>query len=762
MVAVVKANGNSAASAALAIDVDSAVSQALPDLDAARREYMVGTVHDADPEEMDGGSPEALYDFFSVLLSDYKHDDKVLLQLCQKLSPVLGQYAKQEHARHESDEAGEQEDGQPAGPLRLPGAPVLMGAAMSSKTLSLDTSAHAGKASMVDIAHAAGRQVASRVDEKKLQKAELKLKAKMQKRQTDVEVSFKVLDRPEATAPVTEQQIRDILAARGKNRDVLLSNFDVSHAGLRILSSATLALPFGRRYGLVGRNGIGKSTLMRAIAHREIVGMDKFKHVSIGHVEQELVGDDLSCTESVMQADIYREFLLKEERRLNELISTLGDENSAAAKSGTETVQSAEAKLKEVFQKLEDIDAHRAEARASSILSGLGFTAEMQKQPTKSFSGGWKMRLALARALFCRPDLLLLDEPTNHLDIPAVVWLSNYLVKWPSTLLVVSHDREFLDTVATDILHMHNERLDAYRGNFTMFDATREERKKQAVREYDAQMMYRQQLQAFIDRWRYNAARAAQAQSKMKILAKLPEIEVPTEEIQVTFTFPEPEKISPPVLQMTDVKFGYTPDNVLLRNINLDVRMDSRVAVVGPNGAGKSTILKLLTGQLEPMSGHVFRHGRLRFAFFSQHHVDALEDLSLTPVQFLEKQYPGHQAEEYRRQLGCFGISGRVGLQNLGTLSGGQKSRVVFAALALQRPSILVLDEPTNHLDYMSVDSLADALRQFRGGSLIVSHDQRFIDMVCNELWVCDRGTLTKFHGEGVKEYKKTLLVPDE
>lgn len=568
----------------------------------------------------------------------------------------------------------------------------------------------------VDIAHAGNKQIESRVDAKKLAKAELKIKQKMQKRnKTDY-------FRP------NDDQLREILDARGKMGDLLLSNFDISYSGLKILSDANLTLVYGRRYGLVGRNGIGKSTLLRALYSRQIEGMDRYKHVSFGHLEQELENNDWTCLEMVLKADLLREFLLREEERLKD------DAHE----------------LRQVHEKLEWIMSSTAEQRASSILSGLGFSKIMQQQKTSDFSGGWRMRIALARALFTKPDVLLLDEPTNHLDIPAVVWLSDYLEQWKSTLIVVSHDREFLNCVATDILHMQNQKLNNYKGNFQMFEQTKDERQKQAIREYEAQKLYRQHLQDFIDRWRYNAKRAPQAQSKIKILEKLPDLEVVTEELNVKFKFPNPEKTTQ-IIQMNNVNFSYSKQ--ILKNVSFSVNHGDKIAIVGPNGAGKSTILKLVMGELDP-EGFVFRSQKAKFAYFSQHHVDKL-CYDLNPVSFICSQVQITE-EECRRHLGCFGISGRVGLQQLSTLSGGQKSRVVFACLAAMNPSVLLLDEPTNHLDYMSVDSLADGLKDYEGACLIVSHDLKFINHVCTQIYVCQDQQLIKFNGD-IYDYKKSL-----
>ncbi|KAH9907372.1 P-loop containing nucleoside triphosphate hydrolase protein [Xylariomycetidae sp. FL2044] len=619
----------------------------------------------------------------------------------------------------------------------------------------------------VDLESANARKVESKVDRKKLEKAERKIAAKQSKKQfkfVEYEAS-KLLNQTEDAQSYEEfyMAVNPLQlgsgGGAGKTKDIKIENCDVTIGGTRILTDTDLTLAYGHRYGLVGNNGVGKSTLLRALSRRELPIPT---HISILHVEQEITGDDTSALQAVLDADVWRKVLLKEQTQITARLAEIERQRSSMADTSADAAkldrdrEALDQKLGEVQGKLAEMDSDKAESRAASILAGLGFSPERQQFATKTFSGGWRMRLALARALFCEPDLLLLDEPSNMLDVPSITFLSNYLLGYPSTVLVVSHDRAFLNEVATDIIHQHSERLDYYRGaNFESFYATKEERKKTAKREYENNVAQRAHLQAFIDKFRYNAGKAAEAQSRIKKLERMPVLEAPESEYSVKFKFPEVEKLSPPIVQMSGVTFGYSMDKILLRDVDLDVQLDSRIGIVGPNGAGKTTILKLLIGKLQASQGIISQNSRLRIGFFAQHHVDAL-DLSTSAVSFMAKTYPGRSDEEYRRQLGSFGITGTTGLQKMEVLSGGQKSRVAFACLALTQPHILVLDEPSNHLDIEAMDALAEALNEFQGGVLMVSHDVTMLQTVCTSLWVCENGTVWKFPGD-VQQYKKRI-----
>ncbi|CAI6351740.1 unnamed protein product [Macrosiphum euphorbiae] len=584
-----------------------------------------------------------------------------------------------------------------------------------------------------------------KVDKKKLEKAQAKLQQKQDKRTEQVvkgvgtmSVVNSKMDAATASQVTSKKEAK--LEAKGNNRatDIRIENFDVAYGERILLQNTDVTLACGRRYGLVGRNGLGKTTLLRMISGGQLRIPS---HISILHVEQEVVGDDTPALESVLECDFVRHGLLTREKEINTLIN---NGSTASAELSSE--------LSEIYMQLSAIEADKAPARASVILDGLGFNPDMQKKATKHFSGGWRMRLALARALFSKPDLLLLDEPTNMLDMKAIIWLENYLQTWQSTLLVVSHDRHFLDTVPTDILHLHSQRIDTYRGNYEIFEKTKNEKLKNQQREIEAQMAHRAHVQEFIDRFRYNANRASSVQSKIKMLEKLPELKPIEKEVEVVLRFPETEGLSPPILQLDDISFAYPGCNNVLQNVNLGATLESRICIVGDNGAGKTTLLKIIMGILNTTAGVRNVHRSLKFGYFSQHHVDQLE-MNLSSVELLQSSFPGKTIEEYRRQLGGFGISGDLALQSVGSLSGGQKSRVAFARMCMSNPNFLVLDEPTNHLDIETIEALGKAIQKYTGGLILVSHDERLIRMVCKELWVCGGGSVKSIEG-GFNEYR--------
>ena len=562
----------------------------------------------------------------------------------------------EKHASKLSDaNGGDPERRQMAPTSRKLDQTIQVGARNLSSTLGLASAA-------VDLEATNARKVESRVDRKKLEKAERKIRAKQDRKEmknVEYEAS-RLLDQPDEAQSYEEffMQVNPLQLGgdASKSKDIKIDSFDVSIGGKRILSDTNLSLAFGRRYGLVGQNGIGKSTLLRALSRREV---SIPTHISILHVEQEITGDDTPALQAVLDADVWRKHLLAEQEKISKQLTemehqraTLADRSQDAERLDRER-EGLDQTLSDIHSKLAEMESDKAESRAASILAGLGFSTERQQFATRTFSGGWRMRLALARALFCEPDLLLLDEPSNMLDVPSITFLSNYLQSYPSTLLVVSHDRAFLNEVATDIIHQHSERLDYYKGaDFDSFYATKEERRKTAKREYENQMAQRAHLQAFIDKFRYNAAKSSEAQSRIKKLEKMPVLEPPEAEYQVHFKFPEVEKLSPPIIQMSGVSFGYTKENVILKHVDLDVQLDSRIGIVGPNGAGKTTVLKLLIGALQPSSGLVSSNPRLRMAYFAQHHVDAL-DMNASAVAFMAKNYPGRSDEEYRRHLGA-------------------------------------------------------------------------------------------------------------
>jgi ATPase subunit of ABC transporter with duplicated ATPase domains len=432
--------------------------------------------------------------------------------------------------------------------------------------------------------------------------------------------------------------------ATSRERDVICTAISLASpdGSKELIASAELRLAYGRRYGLIGHNGCGKSTLLRAISNYELNGFPV--HLRVIHVEQDVPGNDDDVMTYVLRADIERDHLMKREKELQELIETAGDGDRSTELS---------LELERIYARMQSTNIFDAEARALKVLQGLQFTPEMIKKPTKDLSGGWRMRTSLASALFVQPDVLLLDESTNFLDFPSILWLENYLKTYPHTVVIVSHDRVFLNNVSTDILHLHHKGIKHYRGDYTTFERVREELRVKQLREYDANEKKRAHMQAFIDKFRYNAKRASLVQSRIKAVARLPDIPKPEEEKAWKFKFPDPGTLGGFAVELKHVNFAYDPERPLFNDVTLLVSMGSKIGIVGANGAGKTTLLKVLMGQLRPLESknfdtHVFRNTSARFVFFTQHHVDQL-DLAMSTIEFMQYKFPSALTFDLRK-----------------------------------------------------------------------------------------------------------------
>jgi ATP-binding cassette subfamily F protein 3 len=506
-----------------------------------------------------------------------------------------------------------------------------------------------------------------------------------------------------------------------------LEDLSFSIAGRQLLDHATLMVDPGRRIGLIGRNGAGKSTLLKLIAGALKPDGGSIRlgnRVRLGYVAQEAPGGDITPLEVVLAADTERAALLE-----------------AADNPDTPHDQ-----LAEIHDRLLTIEADAAPARAAAILAGLGFNEEWQARPMGSYSGGWRMRVALAAVLFSQPDLLLLDEPTNHLDLEATLWLEGYLQKFPGAILLVSHDRQLLDRAVEAIAHLDNGKLSLTPGGFAEFIRIKTERAMQQARAAEKSAEMRAHMQSFVDRFRAKASKARQAQSRIKALERMPQIEAVVEDRATQFSFPSPEELPPPMLQLDNVDIGYD-GKAILTGVSLRLDMEDRIALLGQNGNGKSTLAKLLAGRMEPLRGRQFRTKGLRVGYFAQHQEDDLV-MTDTPYDHLARALPKATPPQVRAQAARFGLdSDRVNTK-VGAMSGGEKARLLLALATRDAPHLLILDEPTNHLDIDARDALVKALAAFEGAVVLISHDPYLLDLVADRLLLVAKGQVTPFEGD--------------
>ncbi|MCV2876749.1 ATP-binding cassette domain-containing protein [Rhodobacteraceae bacterium XHP0102] len=513
-----------------------------------------------------------------------------------------------------------------------------------------------------------------------------------------------------------------------------ISDLSFSMAGRPLFEGASATIPAGHKVGIVGRNGAGKTTLFRLIKGELSLdggSIDIPARARIGGVSQEVPGSDVSLLDTVLAADTERAALMAE----------------------AETATGA--RIAEVQMRLADIDAWSAEARAATILKGLGFDSTAQAMPCSAFSGGWRMRVALAAVLFSAPDFLLLDEPTNYLDLEGALWLESYLAKYPHTVLVISHDRGLLNRAVGHILHLTDQKLTLYAGGYDDFIKTRAAQRALQSAEAKKQDARRAHLQSFVDRFRAKASKAKQAQARLKMLERMEPIRAPEDAARTVFTFPEPEALSPPILRLDGASVGYDARAVLTQ-LDLRIDQDDRIALLGRNGEGKSTLSKLIAGKLAAMSGTVTTSSKLRVGYFAQHQVDELH-IDETPLDHLRRARPDEAPTRHRARLAGFGLGAAQAETRVGQLSGGQKARLSLLLATLDAPHMLILDEPTNHLDIESREALVEALSAYSGAVILVSHDMHLLGLVADRLWLVAGGRVAPYEGD-LDSYRADLL----
>ncbi len=517
-------------------------------------------------------------------------------------------------------------------------------------------------------------------------------------------------------------------------RMLRISDLSFSMAGRPLFDGASATIPTGHKVGIVGRNGAGKTTLFRLIKGELSLDGGRIEipaRARIGGVSQEVPGSAVSLLDTVLAADTERAALM--------------------AEAETATGE----RMAEVQTRLADIDAWSAEARAATILRGLGFTDAETARPCSDFSGGWRMRVALAAVLFSQPDFLLLDEPTNYLDLEGALWLEAYLAKYPHTVLVISHDRGLLNRAVGHILHLSDQKLTLYAGGYDDFIKTRTAQRALQSAEAKKQEARRAHLQSFVDRFRAKASKAKQAQARLKMLERMEPIRAPEDAARTVFTFPEPETLSPPILRLDGASVGYEGRTVLSK-LDLRIDLDDRIALLGRNGEGKSTLSKLIAGKLAAMAGSVTASSKLRVGYFAQHQVDELH-LDETPLDHLRRARPEEAPTRHRARLAGFGLAAAQAETKVGQLSGGQKARLSLLLATLDAPHMLILDEPTNHLDIESREALVEALSAYSGAVILVSHDMHLLGLVADRLWLVANGRVAPYEGD-LDSYRATLL----
>ncbi len=511
-------------------------------------------------------------------------------------------------------------------------------------------------------------------------------------------------------------------------------------AGRTLLERASVMLPSGAKTGFVGRNGAGKSTLFRLITGDSAPESGEIrvpKGLRIGQVAQEAPGTEQTLVEVVLAADTERARLLEE------------------AETATDPLRIAE-----IHTRLADIDAHTAEARAARILAGLGFDAEAQARPCSSFSGGWRMRVALAAVLFSEPDLLLLDEPTNYLDLEGTLWLESYISRYPHQVLLISHDRDLLNKAVDSIVHLDQLKLTFYRGGYDSFDRQRRESLLLQEKNREKQEAQRKHMQAFVDRFRAKATKARQAQSRLKMLEKMEPIAAVVETDALPISFPDPEgRLAPPIIRLENVAVGYG-DTTILSRLSLNIDNDDRIALLGSNGNGKSTFAKLIAGRLERQSGEITKAAKLKVAFFAQHQLDELMPAE-SPVAHVRRLIPDAPEAKVRARVARFGLPTSRMETPARDLSGGEKARLLLGLATFEGPHLLILDEPTNHLDIESREALIHAVNEFDGAVILISHDRHLVEACADRLWLVADGGVRSFDGD-MEDYRRLILQKDK